>query len=256
MTFAEAVTEMWLIHINFSADIEYFSLTDTYIEIPIDNEKTTTDKTTIPNVLEELKKDIETTKFRIEARNYDSITGLIHALNAGIHKAAPYARNHVCFKWSKDIGRVEWECLFHFVKLDMSITLGKLLGFTKSNVISTIGKDSSNLFAPDPPNLSFSLSTLWVYTDIIEPVVVGDTMANLLRIVPVKGGGGGEGGEGWDSKTVIRIYERPHYVNLATNRFQIVEIMLNTTYGLAPIFFVEPVLVKLHFRKKKVLHLQ
>ena len=229
---------------------KHFNLSSKVIELPFSFvESVTPEKLSIPkNVMEQLSNIVETFKFRIEPRNYDSIPALLRPINEGIYEVAPYARNHVRLKWSRDMYRVEWKCKFHFVKLDMSMTLSKLLGFTKSNLISV---GTGTLIAPDPLNLQFSLSTLWVYTDIIEPVVVGDTMANLLRIVPVKGISSGS-----DSKTIIRVYERPHYVNLATNPFQIVEVMLNTTYGLAPILFKDPVIVKLHFRRKKVLHLQ
>ena len=109
-----------------------------------------------------------------------------------------------------------------------------MLGFTKSNIFT-----HQSCIATDAPNLQFSLATLWVYSNIVTPVMVGDSQANLLRIVPVEGVN--------NNKTIVKIYERPHYVNLASTVIQMIEIMINTTYGLTPIYFKDDMIVKLHF---------
>ena len=120
-----------------------------------------------------------------------------------------------------------------------------MLGFTKPGGGSIFTHQS--LIAADAPNVEFSLATLWVYSNIVAPVMVGNSQSNLLRIVGVQGGG--------NSKTIVKIYERPHYVNLASNTIQMIEIMINTTYGLSPIYFKDDTIVKLHFKKKKYINL-
>ena len=161
-----AIIENTRVNLHITQDLaKHFNLSSNVIELPFSFvESVTPEKLSIPkNVIEQLSNILETFKFRIEPRNYDSIPALLRPINEGIYEVAPYARNHVRLKWSRDMYRVEWECKFHFVKLDMSMTLSKLLGFTKSNLISV---GTGTLLAPDPPNLQFSLSTLWVYTDI------------------------------------------------------------------------------------------
>lgn len=82
---------------------------------------------------------------------------------------------------------------------------------------------------------------LMVYTDIIEPQVVGDVLAPLLRIVNVKG----ENGE-----MVLEQYDRPHYLPVNRKRIETLEIVIRTHNGdLAP-FERGRSYVKLHFRQK------
>ena len=161
---------------------------------------------------------------------------------------APHTRNHIGFVNVKDLGRVNWKSdgTCKNVKIDISQTLSKILGFVKTHVFTR-----NSLLAADPSNLQFSLSTLWVYSNVVEPNIVGDTHANLLRIVPVENGGNGKRG-----KTIVKSYERPHYHNVAMHTISMLEIEIDTTYGLTPILFKDHVVVKLHFRKKKLISLQ
>jgi len=85
---------------------------------------------------------------------------------------------------------------------------------------------------------------MWVYSNVVRPVYVGDALANLFRIIPV---------EGNERQTVLKIYEKPHYVYLSMNNLSMIEVQINSVYGLSPIVFRDDVIIKLHFRHNKFL---
>ena len=87
------------------------------------------------------------------------------------------------------------------------------------------------------------MDALYIYTDIIAPVLVGDAAVPLLKIVPVEG----EYGE-----IISRTYTKLHYVPLQRNYFDSIEINIATDAG-KPIHFESgKVVVKLHFRPRKL----
>ena len=140
-----------------------------------------------------------------------------------------------------DISRIKWHCNLQNVKVELSETLVKLLGFTKTSVFT-----KGTRIAADIYNLQLSLSSLWVYTDIVEPTIVGDSVANLLRIIPV------ENTAKVGRRTVVRLYERPHYLKIMNNNIGMVEIEVTTSHGLSPILFKDLIVAKLHFRRRHV----
>ena len=88
--------------------------------------------------------------------------------------------------------------------------------------------------------------SLFIYTNIIEYHTVGDTRAPLLRIVNVDG----EYGE-----TVTKIYDSPHYMPLKHKLLHMIEIDIRDGTG-QPIPFVSGrVIVKRHFRRKRLSYL-
>ncbi|GFY77352.1 uncharacterized protein TNIN_5261 [Trichonephila inaurata madagascariensis] len=91
----------------------------------------------------------------------------------------------------------------------------KLLGFEPGEIK---GKVESPYIAD--PNASFPL--IYVYCDLIEPQIVGDVQAPLLKIVKV---------EGKDGEVVNEHYTRPHYVPVIRRHFQTVEMVLRLHSG-------------------------
>ncbi|GFU58838.1 uncharacterized protein TNCV_4840171 [Trichonephila clavipes] len=91
----------------------------------------------------------------------------------------------------------------------------KLLGFEPGEIK---GKVESSYIAD--PNASFPL--IYVYSDLVEPQIVGDVQAPLLKIVKV---------EGKDGEVVNAHYTRPHYVSVIRRHFQTVEMVLRLHSG-------------------------
>ena len=64
-------------------------------------------------------------------------------------------------------------------------------------------------------NLSRGIDSLYVYTDIVQTELVGDTATPLLSIVPIQGTHG---------EMVFKEYSTPVYSNLSKNVFSTIEI--------------------------------
>ena len=84
---------------------------------------------------------------------------------------------------------------------------------------------------------------LYVYCDVLEPRVLGDSQVPLLRIVPAKGN---------NDQLVTRVYENVHYVQFQRKSFQTIEINIRDRAGNVP-FEQGTLNVTFHFRQRKCL---
>jgi hypothetical protein len=93
--------------------------------------------------------------------------------------------------------------------------------------------------------LNNRLTALYVYCDIVKPRPVGDSMANLLRCVPVTGEHG---------KVVYRSFHNLQYVDLDRYHFNEIEIDIRDDTGRRVPFEGGRLVVTLHFRKKSLVN--
>ena len=84
--------------------------------------------------------------------------------------------------------------------------------------------------------------TIYVYTDVVESRIVGDSVAPLLRALPV----GGSHGE-----TVSDRFTNIHYVPLMYSHFKSIEIDIRDDTGRRVPFEYGRVTVTLHFRRRR-----
>lgn len=83
---------------------------------------------------------------------------------------------------------------------------------------------------------------LYVYTNIVEPTITGDTYANTLRVIAVK--------PGYSHGEQITIpYDRPQYHLLNTNQLSVIEILILDGSGEKIPFTFGTASVLLHLRK-------
>ena len=114
------------------------------------------------------------------------------------------------------------------------------------HVSTLLGLDDT--FFPPRPHRGESaididpIHSLYVYCDLIEPRVVGDVLAPLLRIVPVTGKHG---------ETVMKSYENVHYIPLQRRAFENVEIDIRDRAGKSVPFERGTLNVTLHFRRRR-----
>jgi hypothetical protein len=95
-------------------------------------------------------------------------------------------------------------------------------------------------------NISRRFTSIFVYCNILEHILVGDTKAPLLRIVEAGG----------KSDDVIHIvYDKPLYVPVQQRNFDSLEIDLRTDTGHSVPFQYGRVIVTLHFRLRKIPYL-
>ena len=110
-----------------------------------------------------------------------------------------------------------------------------ILGFNKKII-------SAGDLARYAPDVRGGIDSLYVYSDICEPQIVGDSLEQVLRIVPV----GGEYGE-----LVDKVFVSPHYINVLKKSFSTIDINIKTDTNKPVPFAFGKCVLKLHFRKKK-----
>ncbi|KAH7719028.1 Protein Y57G11C.20 [Aphelenchoides avenae] len=91
-----------------------------------------------------------------------------------------------------------------------------------------------------PPDLRGGISSIVVYTDITQPVIMGDQMAQLLQIVNVTGEPG---------SNVEMIYEQPLFMRIVSKEIDSITIDLRTLDNRPVMFAYGLVILKIIFRK-------
>lgn len=95
-------------------------------------------------------------------------------------------------------------------------------------------------------DMNRDLNSLFVYCNLLEHVLVGDSKVPLLRIVPISGKHG-------DNSYIT--YEKPQYVPIQRKHFDSIEIDIRNDAGLPIPFETGKVLITLHFRLRKIPYL-
>ncbi|GBN67376.1 hypothetical protein AVEN_149569-1 [Araneus ventricosus] len=114
--------------------------------------------------------------------------------------------------------------------------ISELLGFEK-------GEFSGNVESPYIADPSAAFPVIYTYCDLVEPQIVGDVQAPLLKIVKV---------EGKDGEVVNAHYVRPHYVPVLRKNFQTIEMVLRLHSGELVPFERGRVIAVLHFRMRQL----
>lgn len=91
-----------------------------------------------------------------------------------------------------------------------------------------------------PAFLDQGMTSLYVYCDIVEPQVVGDSLEPLLRTVGVNS-------EVPFGQNITETFESPYYLPLARKTFQELQIDLRNDVGASPPFQFGRVALTLHF---------
>ena len=102
--------------------------------------------------------------------------------------------------------------------------------------------DSSYPFhieAPDVVDMTQGFNTLYVYTDVVESRIVGDTLAPLLRSIPISERHGDR---------VSERFTNVHYIPLLRSNFHSIEVDIRDDMGRRVPFEYGRVTVTLHFR--------
>ena len=133
--------------------------------------------------------------------------------------------------------------IFSGMRIIFSPGIGNILGYDdKEDVMNVFGPTNSVITLHNTYNTEVNCQSLFVYCDILEHVIVGDTKAPLLRSISVSGKHG---------DIVREIYDKPMYVPIQKKHFESVEIDIRTDFG-EPVPFVNgKSLMTLHFRMSK-----
>ena len=91
-------------------------------------------------------------------------------------------------------------------------------------------------------NMNQGFDTIYVYTDVVESRIGGDSLVPLLRCLPVRGGHGA---------TVSDRFTNVHYVPLLRKEFGTIEVDIRDDTGQRVPFEYGRVTVTLHFRRRR-----
>ena len=126
-----------------------------------------------------------------------------------------------------------------------------MLGFRRpvvSEAITSSSVTDSNSSYPfeietdDVVNMTHGFDTLYIYMDIVESPIVGDTLAPLLRALPISGRHGDR---------VSDRFTNVHYIPLLRSNFSSIEVDIRDDMGQHVPFEYGRVTVTLHFRRRK-----
>lgn len=176
----------------------------------------------------------EVKKARIPPGFYESPNDIIKILN--------YQKfyDKISFNFNKNSKKVR-VTLRKNARINFDPGLAESLGFPPGNVGEPFAGSSmyfDSPFAADP-HADFKL--MYIYSDLVEPQIVGDTVAPLLRVIPVKG---------HDGEMIHEVFDRPHYIPVTRKNFQTIETVIRTHTGRLMSFERGKLIVKLHFRQK------
>ena len=128
-------------------------------------------------------------------------------------------------------------------KIEFSVQMANMMG-----IISHSHSDATTIRSDRPVRISRRklFPTAYVYTDIVQPVVVGDSHVRLLRTVNMDAT---DGESDVDVQMIHHIYTSPLYVPLGKKHFESIEINIMTDTG-EPMPFAEGKSVAvLHFKR-------
>ena len=117
--------------------------------------------------------------------------------------------------------------------------LNEYFGFKNSYYEAT---EENQVFPSDKivgSDINF-IQSLFIYLDICEYQLVGDTEAPLLQVVSTNNA---------NENYFEKIYDSPHYVPLSRNNLETIEVDIRSDLGEPIQFQSGKVVVKLHFRK-------
>ena len=163
---------------------------------------------------------------------YDDIDGIITAINLAL---STQGVTGITLKLDKMTQKVTVS-LSKGKRFSFENYLGVLLGFG-SDIILT-----KTTTAPYVSDINVGMQSLFIYLNIVEPQIVGDVLAPLLRTVPAQG----------KMNDVITLnYENPHYVPVTKKDFEIMEVLITSDTGEKIPFERGRVVLTLNFRPRR-----
>ena len=127
--------------------------------------------------------------------------------------------------------------------LEFSSHLNYMLGFKQPPWGTHNVRRNNGLFVADYPiNFNAGANSLYVYTDVVQPNIVSNKMARLLRIV---------NGTGDYGTYISKAYTKPYYMPVSCNTVNSIEIEIKDEMDRNIRFTYGITIVLLHFQKKR-----
>ena len=163
---------------------------------------------------------------------YTSMPELIKSINAAMKKELK--NNSITFSFNPRTHKVKVTLApKHYIALFGQ--MAKILGFG--------GDDLKILKSKENPYVAelHSTTSIYIYCNIVQPQIVGNTMVPLLRTIPVSGNSG---------DVITKTFTNIQYVPVRTKSFEDIEILSRTDTGDPVPFERGKVIATLYFRKQ------
>ena len=163
---------------------------------------------------------------------YDTVKDLIDAVNKSLLAAVGNGSIHLAFNPRTAKVKV-------YIKKKHGLAffgkLSRMLGFE--------GEDTKLLKTTESPFVAdlFGITAIYVYSNIVQPQIVGNTNVHLLRTIPVSGKSG---------DVITKTFTNIQYVPMQTKSFEDIEILLSSDTDDPMPFERRKVIATLYFRKQ------
>ena len=182
------------------------------------------------NVIDQLNRDLERSfTYVVDKKMADPTSGMT---------TRPQLKTHLRFDPYSQVASLEiQEPQLRNMRVRISPPLARMLGFDTMNY-----RRPGTFVASRVVDLN-NTHALFVYNDLIQPQIVGDTLTPLLDVVAVQGGPG---------DLVCRRFDKPHYKPVLRKQFSDIHISLRDDQGELIRFEKGKVIVTLHLRRAKL----
>ncbi|GFT08828.1 uncharacterized protein TNCV_663661 [Trichonephila clavipes] len=165
---------------------------------------------------------------------YESMPDILKSMTIKAHQ------NKIYFNYNPVTKRVR-VTVKNKAKVILEDGLAQVLGFNPCKIESSDSSKEHMIESPFVADPWANYRVLLLYSDIVEPQIIGDVLAPLLRIVNVTG---------HDGEIVCVKYDRPHYLHVSRKQIDTLEIVIRSHTGELIPFERGRSYVKLHFRQK------
>ena len=181
--------------------------------------------------------------------HYESLTELADCINTCILNS-PYAAKLVPSTDRKGYRELQYRSMasgYHVLKFSDKVC--EIFGFDREvgelSRIMPIGEENQIIKAERPASLARAIpDQLFVYTDICESYIVGDTQASLLRIVSL------DSSKYTFGSNIVRQFSPAQFIPLMKHQFQTILIDIRDILGKPVPFQFGSLIVKLHMKKR------
>ena len=161
----------------------------------------------------------------------------IDELLSAIHEALASFNMESSIRFTRD--KIQNACSVEVkerdLKIKLSDNLANILGL--ENIYHKFGKSRGTRMC----DIAEGFSSLYVYSNIVEPQIVGDVQAKLLRIVGVK--------EKSRMVNHVESFHHVQYLPVSDNGTETIEMLIKRDDGRPVLFQTGKVIVTLHFKK-------
>lgn len=173
----------------------------------------------------------------LQREYYDSIQALVFDLNNLFERKF---KKQLELIYYPNINRCNLVFGNKVTDLVISDRLAVVLGFN-NNKFSRKESDQFKVFVSEnPPDLQFCATRLFVYCDILESQIVGDTFSPLLFTIALED----------TQKKIVTVNPLRSYINVARQSFDSINIFICNEFGEEAVFENGASSLSLHFRPK------